>query len=375
MGFLKDYFDSIGLGYEVYEPEKGVITLYLSVGGGDVDYLHLNGHVDVVPIGEESRWSVDPFGGEIRDGYIFGRGSSDMKAGVAVAIKVFEVLARYWEDIPHRVGLSIVPDEETGSRLGTRYLIREVGLRPRNVLIGEPSTVDMLEIGEKGIYQYSLRVHGFPSHASLSPYIGDNAIMKAYRIADELYSLTQLTFTPPEDLADVVESSGEIVASHFNKPELRRLYKSLTCNVGLIRGGDKVNVVAPWAEMDVDMRIPPGLTIDRVRELIRDRLSSYEGHYEMLRESGHDPSVTDRDAGLVRAILEAGREILGREPRLHLVAGATDCRIFREVGSDAVIYGPGDPGRIHSYDEYVKIDDIKACGRVWLMAAYKLLVG
>jgi succinyl-diaminopimelate desuccinylase len=375
VGFLSDYFDDLGFSYEKIEPKRGAITLYLKCGATeDDDFLHINGHIDVVPPGERDRWSRDPFSGDIVDGYLYGRGSSDMKSGTAVAIKVFEILARYWEDMPRRLGLSIVPDEETGSRYSIMYMVGEMGFRPRYVLIGEPSTIYRVEVGEKGIYQYTLRIRGVPAHASLSPYVGDNAILKAYRILEELYGLTSLVFEPPNELREIVEISGDIVASYFNNPDMKRLYKSITCNVGVIRGGDKVNVVAPWAELEMDMRLPLGTSIDDIRRLISKRLDKYRDDYEVIREEGHDPTFTNPNSNLVRCLLEAGEEILGSKPDLHLVAGATDCRHFRDVGSEAIIYGPGDPTRIHSYDEMVRVEDIRVCSRIWLSTIYKLFV-
>ena len=372
-GFLKDYFSKKGLRFEIYEPEKGVITLYSKVGEYEKnDFLHFNGHMDVVPVGDESKWTVDPFGGEIIDNYIYGRGSSDMKSGLAVSIKVFEILARYWEDLPHRIGLSAVPDEETGGSLGTQYLVNTIKLRPRYVLIGEPSSIYRVEIGEKGIFQYTVRADGFPVHASISPFVGDNAILKLLDVGKNLYKLVDKSVDVPEKLKDVVEDSGEAIANYFNKSELKRLFKSLTCNIGMIRGGDKVNIVPSWAEMDVDMRIPPGLLMNDVKNMVEKTLSVYDGVH-LVKFSGGDPTYTDPDSPLIKSLLESAKEIFGKTIKRHLVAGATDGRFFRRVGGDAVIYGPGEFDRIHSYDERVKMDDIKVAARVELIGVYKLL--
>jgi len=369
-GFLGDYFSSIGLKFNMYEPEKGRITLHLVTGDGGGEYIHLNGHIDVVPIGVRDKWSVDPFSGEIIDGYIYGRGASDMKAGVAVLIKVFEVIDRYWDDLPVKIGLSIVPDEETGGRFGSRYLARELNLRPRYLIISEPSTIYKVEVGEKGIYHYTVRVEGRPAHAAFSPYIGDNAILRLMRIIKDLYGLTRLNVETPEDLIDVVEESGNYVAELFGDDGLRDLYKRITCNVGVIRGGDKVNVVAPWAEAEVDMRIPPGLKLDDLKKHVREVLDRHGG--SIIRELGSEPNYTSPRSQLTETIFNVIREVVGRAG-YHFVAGATDARHFRLMGCDAVIYGPGDPRYIHSYDERVKVDDIKISARVILKTIYRLV--
>ena len=372
MGFVKDYLSDIGLSFDVIEPKRGVITIYCHVGDGASDYVHMNGHVDVVPVGDVSKWKYDPFSGLIRDGYVHGRGSSDMKGGVAVVLKTIELFARYWEDIPRRIGVSIVPDEETGSDLGTRYLIDELGVHPKYVLIPEPSTIYRIEIGEKGIYHFNLRVEGYPAHASLSPYVGDNAIIKLFRVINEFYALTERVVTPPEDLAKVVEESGEAVAEKFGNPSLRNLYRTLSCNVGVVRGGDKVNVVAPWAEAEMDMRIPPGMTLSELQGMLNQIISKYPG-VSITGGKGIDPSYTSPESKLVTSIIEAGRSDLGLDIKHHLVAGATDARFFRTVGSEAVIYGPGDPTKIHSYNESISVEDLKKAFLVYVSALWRVI--
>lgn len=372
VGYVKDFLNSIGVKYSVYEPKKGVITVYTYVGEGDVDYLHFNGHLDVVPPGDADKWRYEPFSGIVRDGYIYGRGSSDMKGGVAVLLKTMELLARYWEDIPYRIGLSMVPDEETGSDLGTQYIISELGVRPKYVLIPEPSTIYLVEIGEKGVYHFTVRAGGYPAHGSLSPHVGDNAIMKLFRVIEEMYGLTKLEVSPPHDLEDVVEESGAIVAEKFGKESLRKLYKTLSCNVGVIRGGDKVNIVAPWAEAEIDIRIPPGMTLNDLKGMLDEIMSKY-GDIIIISGKGIDPSYTSPESKLVSSVVKAAERELGIDIKYHLVAGATDARFFRRVGSDAIIYGPGDPGSIHSYDERISIDDLRKAFLVYVDVVWRMI--
>lgn len=372
VGFVRDFLDGIGIKYDVYEPKKGVITVYAYIGEEESDYLHLNGHLDVVPEGDVDKWSYDPYSGVVRDGYVYGRGSSDMKGGVAVLLKTLELLARYWEDIPYRIGLSMVPDEETGSDLGTQYIINEVGVRPKYVLIPEPSTIYLVEIGEKGVFHFSVRAEGYPAHGSLSPHVGDNAIMKLFRVIEEMYRLTENEVTPPKDLEGIVEESGLVVAERFGKESLKKLYKTLSCNVGVIRGGDKVNIVAPWAEAEVDIRIPPGMTLSELKSMLEEIMSRYGG-VSIISGKGIDPSYTSPSSKLVSSILEAGKTELGLNIRHHLVAGATDARFFRRVGSEAVIYGPGDPSNIHSYDERIFIDDLKRAFLVYVDTVWRIV--
>ncbi len=373
-GFIRDYLDSVGISYKIFEPSKGVITIYSRIGlEEDRDYLHFNGHMDVVPVGDEDKWHFPPFSGKVVDGYIYGRGASDMKAGLAVLIKVFEIIARYWEGMPKSLSISIVPDEETGGKLGSKYLVEKIGIRPKYVIISEPSTIECVEVGEKGIMQYRVKVKGIPKHASISPYVGENAILKACEIAKKIYKLVELEFKPPEELRDIVESSGELIAKRLNNPSLKRIFKSLSCNLGLIKGGVKTNVVAPNAEMDFDMRIPPGLTVRKVLDMVNDIVRDYKDSVDIKLLSGEDPTYTNPNSPVVNAICEAARVELGVNIQKSLVTGATDGRHFRAYGAEVAVYGPGEWGTIHGYNERVKIDDIKISARVILRAAYNLL--
>ena len=113
--------------------------------------------------------------------------------------------------------------------------MNSIKLRPKYVLIGEPSSIYRVEIGEKGIFQYTVRADGFPDHVSISPFVGDNAILKLLNIGENLCKLVDTPVNTPEKLKDIVKDSGRVIASYFNKPELKKLFKSLSCNIG----GDK----------------------------------------------------------------------------------------------------------------------------------------
>ena len=122
--FVKDYLEEEGVAVELCEPAEKRVNLIAEIGERESDrVLVLNGHLDVVPIGDRSRWSFDPFSGEVRDGYLLGRGASDMKGGLAGIIYAFKRLVKFEDQLRGRLKLVCVADEETGGTCGASYLV------------------------------------------------------------------------------------------------------------------------------------------------------------------------------------------------------------------------------------------------------------
>ncbi len=364
--FIKDYLGSWGLDVKWIEPKKGKITLLSSIGDGD-ELLMLNGHMDVVPPGDVNKWKHPPFSGKIVGEYLYGRGASDMKGPLASMIFAYIAFAQNFSNLDHKVSFSIVPDEETGGQYGVGYLVEVMKLKPKYVLIGEPSTIYVANIGEKGILWLRFRVDGKPGHASLSPYVGQNAIVKAMDVIKEIYELTKVNFEPPQDIKETAVKSGEIVAKTTKNRELRRIFYSLSCNVGVIKGGVKVNVVAPYCEFDVDLRIPHGASTNDIINLVKNQVASkFNVKFEVVAKE--EPNYTSPKSKLLEKLSIAAKEELNVEITPTLITGATDGRYFRCVGSDVIIYGPADWLGIHGYDEKVRVDELKAASRIYLRA-------
>jgi|Deesub1362B_J571_1020462.scaffolds.fasta_scaffold00005_240 succinyl-diaminopimelate desuccinylase len=372
-GYIRDYLSKYGIECQLKEPEKGKINIISRYGETNDIELMLNGHMDVVPPGDEDKWTYPPFSGIIRDGYLYGRGASDMKGALAALIISYIAAVNYVENIEKTISLALVPDEETGSSRGTQYLIKDLGLRPKYILIGEPSTLYAYNMGEKGILWYKIRVRGIPGHASASPYIGDNAILKSADIIKDIYSLTKIDFEPPTQLKEIAKVSGELVSSVIGKPELKRIFTSLSCNIGLIKGGVKTNVIAPDCELDFDMRIPHGLTVDDVINLVKEKLSRYGESIEIEKVAGEDPSYTDPYSKLISAITSSVKEELNVIPVATLIQGATDARHFRMEGGEAVIYGPAEWKGVHGYNERIKVEDLIHASRIYLRIIHKMI--
>src|SRR5882672_4437586 len=181
--FLGDFLQQRGFEIEYVEaegrPEHTArhprVNVIGSRRGGAGPVVHLNGHIDVVPAGDG--WTVDPFGGLVRDGRIFGRGVCDMKAGIAAAVFAAEALERAGVRLPGTIEISGTVDEESGGFAGVAHLAERGRIargRTDFVIIPEPLNVDRICIGHRGVYWFEVTARGRIAHGSM-PFLGVSA--------------------------------------------------------------------------------------------------------------------------------------------------------------------------------------------------------
>ena len=173
--YISGFLDSIGVKSETEVNRGGRANLMSEPGESG---LLLCGHVDVVPANPDG-WDFSPFSGRISDGYLWGRGSTDMKGGCAALLSAYKVLAD--KGIDPKAGFLFVCDEETSGTYGIRSMLRKKLIRPCDVLIAEPTPALYPTIGEKGLCRLKMVFSGEPGHGSFYPVAGVSAIMEAYR--------------------------------------------------------------------------------------------------------------------------------------------------------------------------------------------------
>jgi succinyl-diaminopimelate desuccinylase len=369
--FVEDLLKAEGIHVNRIEPERGKISLIASIGGGNPE-LVFNGHMDVVPPGELNMWRFDPFSGAFFDGYIHGRGASDMKGGLAAMINAFLTMIKYESRFNGKLTLVLVPDEETGGLMGTKYLIDNGVVIGDHVIIGEPTGLEYVDIGQKGVLWLKLKFRGKSTHGSLAPYLGDNAILKAYKAIEELSSITKLKPNPPEDIKHIIETSINIADTLIGVKNIGKLIlKSPTFNVGVIRGGSKINMVPDYCEVDIDIRIPIGLTFKEVLNLIHDSIRSYKAEIELI--NSFEANYTSPNEELVKVLEHAITLVLGKKPQLFVQWASSDARFYRAKGVPTVHYGPGEVEGIHGYNERVKAEDVVNASKAYLTTAFKML--
>ena len=373
---VASFLDGLKLPYTIHEPLDGAPNIVASFeGAGRGPHLILNGHADVFPIGREDLWERDPFSGLIEDGRIHGRGSSDMKGGSTAAVFAYAYLHRLKERIPGKLTLMIVSDEETGGTWGSKWLIDNLGEQVLGdcVLSGEPGGVGTVRYGEKGIFQFTVSVKTRGAHGPY-PHLSKNAIRIASSIMDEL-----------ETLQAMVPELPPAVARSLDQPRTRELIektmgagtadvmRQLTVNIGTIRGGSKVNMVAADCTMEVDIRIPIGIDSDAVLSRVQEILAKHpEAKLENLHKGS--PNHCDPEHRMAR-IVDASARAVGLEPLVPIPSlGGSDCRLWRERGIPAYIFGTT-PHNIAAPNEWTSIEDFLQVVRVHALSSYTFLAG
>ena len=310
-------------------PGKGVNLVAVLQGEGGRHPLCFTGHMDTVPLGELP-WSVDPFGGEIRDGKLYGRGASDMKSGLAaIAAAAIDL-----SSVPHRASdlvLIFTAGEETGCD-GAKDLA-ESGLLPPGagaLVVGEPTDCRPL-LGHKGALWLRAEFFGRSAHGSM-PEAGDNAVYKAAR---------------------AVLALENFLAAHPSHPQLG----NPTINVGTIGGGGKINMVPDAAFLEIDLRTVPGLDHHDLENSVQKVL----GPEARLTRLMDVPSVlTSRDDPWFASVLDVLKRLRGSPQTPSTVSYFTDASIlFTALGSPpTLIYGPGVARQAHQSDEYCHVQAI-----------------
>ncbi|KAF1079019.1 M20/M25/M40 family metallo-hydrolase [Methanogenium sp. MK-MG] len=330
------------------------------------------GHLDVVPAGEEG-WTHDPFSGTIEDGFVWGRGSTDMKGGCAAILAALEEAldGRSRSDQPEMCGavsVAFVCDEETGRVDGVQHLLREREIMPCDCLIAEPTPCLNPAVGQKGLCRFRATFRGTPGHGSLYPFAGENAIVQASGFIQRIMSVTEHEYAPEGMVQSLVANSEEAIAAIFPDADVARLLTRITCNPGLITGGEGTNIVAEECTVALDMRLPWGCNPDAVLAKVERDVSSPA----VSTESCAAPTCTSPDCHLVRRLSAAIEGVYHMPARPILQWAASDARFLRAAGFRAAEYGPGEIHLLHAQDERVRVSQLERAADVYasLIAAY-----
>jgi succinyl-diaminopimelate desuccinylase len=353
--YIEILLDAMGIRGTVTNNGGGRCNIFTN---DDSNSLLLCGHVDVVPALADG-WSHDPYSGTLQDGYIWGRGSTDMKGGCAAILSALSDLID--SGLEPKVNLAFVCDEEGGGEYGIRYLLAKHLLHPCDCLIAEPTPALHPSIGQKGLCRLHVLFRGEPGHGSLYPRVGVSAIMEAFGLLEHLKNLSTKTFEPAGELEPIYDTTAAVLEDTFGLEGVRDVLRSITFNPGKIDGGEEVNIVAQRCTLDLDMRIPWGCDLSRLIDDIAKR-SLYA---DVKVTSTAEPSYTRTDSTIVRRICaEIGK--VYRNPAAPIVQwAASDARFLRRAGFDAVEYGPGEITRLHAIDERVSVQNLAGASEVY----------
>ncbi|MBC7340148.1 MAG: ArgE/DapE family deacylase [Firmicutes bacterium] len=356
--YVLSFLEGLGVVARTVEPEPGRVNVLASLGSGSGRAgLVFNGHLDVVPAGPG--WTVDPYGGMVQGGRLWGRGSADMKGGLAAILGAVAALVRAKVAFERPVALMFTCDEETGGKLGAGYLVRNGYVSGDMCVVCEPSGLRLIH-AEGGLCWMTITTHGRSAHSVLA-WRGVNAVEKMVQVLSALAPLQR-------ELGAVRNASGKRVV--------------LSANV--IRGGVKVNQVPDACEALLDLRIPAGVdlsaeqVLDRIRAVLADlKMRDPELRVELSHGDPVTPFEVPPDAPVIGLVKEAYRDVTGQEcapwsPREDPPTDDSDLyHLWTAGGIPGVYFGPGEIEQAHVADEFVEIEQLRQAARIYALLAYR----
>jgi succinyl-diaminopimelate desuccinylase len=372
--FVEDYLQAAGIAHERVAANPAHPCVLAKMGSPEGFSLILNGHVDVVPAGNREGWKFDPFGGQIADGKIRGRGASDMKAGVAGLLFTMALLRQSGAKLKGNIRLHIVSDEETAGIYGTSWLCAHGYADGGDAcLVAEPTSFDNIEIGQKGMCHMKLIARGTPAHGSIGNYVGDNAIVKLAKVLVHIDDLTKVPGHFESSQAKALENSLYIARQALGEKGQNAI-DHLTANVGLISGGTKINMVPDYCEAMVDMRLPIGVKKEEiaaaVQELIRKSgVAGVEAELDYKAQANH----TDYHAAIVKTLQGHAEKIWQATVRPAYQWASSDAKYYRDLGIPTIQFGPANLEGIHGYNEDVDIEDVVHAAEIYMLTFCDLL--
>lgn len=343
-------------------------------GSAPGECVHFNSHHDVVEVGHN--WTRDPFGGELDDGRIYGRGACDMKGGLAASIIAAEAFVALYPDHPGTVEISATADEESGGYGGVAYLAEKGYFDPdrvQHVIIPEPLNKDRICLGHRGVWWAEIETKGRIAHGSM-PFLGDSAIRHMGAVLEEM----ERTLYPL------------LAQKRTEMPVVPEGAKQSTLNVNSIHGGEPepeegftgfpAPCVADRCRIVIDRRFLIEEDIDEVKNEVRammERVRAERPGFEYEIRDMHEviPTMTDREAPVVTSTAQAIEKVLGRMPDYVVSPGTYDQKHIDRIGrlKNCIAYGPGILDLAHQPDEWVGVDDMQDSAGVMALVLKELL--
>ena len=329
------------------------------------DCVHFNSHTDVVEVG--AGWTFDPFGGEIADGNIYGRGACDMKGGLASSIIAAEAFIEQYSDFSGAIEISGTADEESGGYGGVAYLAEHGHFSPekvQHVIIPEPLQKDRICLGHRGGWWAEIETKGEIAHGSM-PFLGDCAVRHMgaliHEFEDKLFPI--------------------MAARRTDMPVVPEGAKSSTMNINSIHGGQKeqsddftglpAHCVPDSCRIVIDRRFLVEEPLDQVRGEVTDlleglRITRPDFEYELTELNSVLPSMTDKTAPVVETVAQAIEDVMGKAPEYVASPGTYDQKHIDRIGKlkNCIAYGPGILEMAHKPDEYIGINDMLDSAKV-----------
>lgn len=353
-------------------PRWNIIARHQGTRPGDC--VHFNSHHDVVEVGHG--WTRDPFGGELDGDRIYGRGACDMKGGLAASIIAAEAFVATYPDHAGSVEISATADEESGGYGGVAYLAqRGAFAHVQHVIIPEPLHKDRICLGHRGVWWAEIETQGRIAHGSM-PFLGDCAVRHMGAVINEM----EATLWPL------------LAGKHTEMPVIPEGARSSTLNINSIHGGaveqpaDYTGLPAACVpdrcRIVIDRRFlieedPAEVKAEVIALLERVRAQRPGFRYEVRELFEVIPSMTDKDAPVVRTTADAIRRVLGREAEYVVSPGTYDQKHIDRIGKlkNCIAYGPGVLALAHQPDEWISVTDMADSAKIMALVLADLLTG
>ncbi|MBT8460111.1 MAG: acetylornithine deacetylase/succinyl-diaminopimelate desuccinylase family protein [Boseongicola sp.] len=336
--------------------------------------VHFNSHTDVVEVGQG--WTKDPFGAELVDGRIYGRGTCDMKGGMAASIIAAEAFIDVCPEYSGAIEISGTADEETGGYGGVAYLAEQGYFSPervQHVIIPEPLQKDRICLGHRGVWWAEIETHGEIAHGSM-PFLGDCAVRHMGAVLSEM----ETSLFPA------------MAARTTEMPVVPEGARQSTMNINSFHGGQEETpvdftgfpspCVPDSARMIIDRRFLIEEDFNDVQKEIFDLLERVKSERDSfsydIRELHHViPTMTDKAAPVVESTAKAIKSVLGQEPEYVVSPGTYDQKHIDRIGrlKNCIAYGPGLLELAHKPDEYIGVDDMLDSAKVMGLCLIDLL--
>jgi succinyl-diaminopimelate desuccinylase len=348
--------DIPGIEISFHMAEAPVANLVARLSGGRPGpRILISGHLDTYPVGSRDLWSGDPFDGRIDNGFLYGRGSCDMKGGIAASVMAMRLIAEEVPDFPGEIVLALAGDEEAMGERGTQTLIDCVpGCRADAVIVPDVGSPNIVRIGEKGMIWLRLEAKGRSSHGAHT-HRGSNAIESLMSALSSLKSLEKIRVVadhPSVSVMNLAEPISEPAGGMGEKETMSRV----TVNIGQMGGGTSPNLVpdSAWAELDI--RLPAGVTVAVVEARIRELLAEHD-HVSIDVSRRYEATWTDAAAPIVRHAIAVATELLEEATTINMRVGASDARLWRRAGMPTIVCGLT-PYNLGAADEKLDISEL-----------------
>ncbi|MFW9827125.1 MAG: M20 family metallopeptidase [Candidatus Thorarchaeota archaeon] len=371
--------------------------------------LLYNGHMDIVPPGNEDEWKYPPLSATIkRKKYIYGRGTTDMKGGLTAMIIALKILKKLNLKLSGNLILNAVADEETGGIFGTKWCIENVlhSIKPDFAIISEPTRLrplpHVISIGERGRLVVKIITNGISTHSSW-PFMGKNAI---YMMSDIIHHLDNIDeyipkIKPPLSIEELKKLMSEAFPSLeilekiiSEQPILNSVLKALTQftkSLTIIKGGIKDNVVPDRCETIIDFRLLPGQEIDPILNSLKKLIEEDLGYTVKKEPTGHPEEVFVffeniqyskpsywrdwNNSQTLKSFYNVVEKVHNKKPFYFLYPASADASHLRNEGycSETIMFGPGSGASAHSTDEFIEIQDFIDAIKIYTLFAYNFL--